>query len=486
MTNQAIIGLGSNIAPEYHIHLAIQVIQKQTKLIRCSEIIVTKPLGYTQQPDFTNTVLLIETRLTFGQLKSSLKSFEQQSGRQKTAQKHAPRTIDCDILLWNKVIVDAEVYHYKFLQKLIQQIEPQIDMMLQIPLTEQMQPHQENQHQNNPSNRKKPSAKTGILLINLGTPTHPTPTAVFRYLRQFLSDPFVIELPRLLWLPVLYGIILPGRSSKVAKKYQQIWQPEGSPLLVNSQKQLKKLKQLLLPNNTEDMPAHPMYHVALAMTYSTPSIQQAMQHFRQNNIRKIIALPLYPQYSYNTHAGIMHQIYRLAESWRWLPEIRIILDYHDHPAYIHACSQKIRQYQHNHGNADKLIFSFHGLPEKAIRKGDPYQQQCYRTAHLIAAELNLTPETWLVTFQSRFGPAAWLTPYTDISLKSLAASGTRTIQMFCPGFSADCLETLEENAEENKNIFLENGGQKFAYIPALNDDDLHIEAICEIVRKHTT
>ena len=179
----------------------------------------------------------------------------------------------------------------------------------------------------------------------------------------------------------------------------------------------------------------------------------------------------------------MYQIHRCMESWRWLPNVRIILDYHDHPAYIQACCARIKQHWQQHNPAEKLVFSFHGLPERAIKKGDPYQQQCYRTAHLIAAQLRLKPEAWLVTFQSRFGPAAWLTPYTDISLEGLAASGTKHVQMFCPGFSSDCLETLEENAQENKEIFLHAGGKTFEYIPALNDLEEHIQAIYRIIKE---
>ena len=470
MLNQVILGIGSNIDPEKHIPKAISAISKLTKLVKRSTIIQTKALEVSNQPDFLNTVLLVQTNLELQQLKHALKKLEQDLGRIKTEDKNGPRIIDCDILLWNKVIVDQEVYKYPFLRDLLKQIEPQIEIILNQP---DLLPHNtDNTH------------TTGILLVNLGTPDSFKPWDIFRFLRAFLSDPFVIGLPRLVWLPLLYGIILPLRSISVARKYAKIWTDQGSPLAVNSHNQLIKMRALLKQTLKQNPDKKQTCHVELAMTYSKPSIAEAMQKFADHQVRKILVLPLYPQYSYSTHVSIFHQVNRLAEQWRWLPQIQFINGYYDHPQYINACCEAITKHWEAHGKAEKLIFSFHGLPEKANQLGDPYQKQSYQSAHLIAEQLQLDPESWMVSFQSRFGPAAWLTPYTDQSLVSLAQAGVKRVQLFCPGFSADCLETLEENAKENKKIFFEAGGEHFEYIAALNDADAHIELMKSLVETY--
>jgi len=308
----------------------------------------------------------------------------------------------------------------------------------------------------------------GVLLTNIGTPENPTPLSVRRYLKKFLSDRRVVEIPRLIWLPILYGFILPFRSKKSAKLYQKIWTPEGSPLLCYSQKLRDALaEKLKIP-------------IALGMHYSEPSIASALLELKKKNIDKIIILPLYPQYSATTTASTFDAVASILKTWRVVPEIRMITDYADHPLYIKALAESIRS---SH-KSQRFIFSFHGIPKKCITAGDPYQTRCETTVALLAQELNLNENDYSLTFQSRLGRAEWLQPYTDKTLQALPENGITDISVICPGFAVDCLETLEEIAIQGKQQFLNQGGKRFQYIPALNDGKNHIELLTEIIKTY--
>jgi ferrochelatase len=304
---------------------------------------------------------------------------------------------------------------------------------------------------------------TGILITNLGTPDAPTPSAVRRYLREFLSDPRVVEIPRAIWLPILYGVILPFRPARTAKTYQTIWTPEGSPLRAISEKQAVGLSSLL------DTP------VALGMRYGSPSISDALESLKYKS--RIIVLPLYPQYCGATTGSTFDAISQVLQKWRKIPTLHFINQYHDHLAYIQALADSIRA----HRKTKKLLFSFHGIPKRSIDLGDPYADQCQKTAELVANNLGLKSQEWQVVFQSRFGPAEWLKPYCVDTLKALPAQGCTAVDVISPGFAADCLETLEEMAIQNQEIFLHAGGKELNYIPALNDSLAHINALAEII-----
>lgn len=312
--------------------------------------------------------------------------------------------------------------------------------------------------------------KVGILLTNLGTPDAPTASALRRYLGEFLADPSVTELPRWLWLPILHGIILQVRPKRSAKLYQKIWTAAGSPLLVTSQTQMTAL--------TERLPVT----FALGMRYGRPSIAEGLAKLQQAQVHHIIIFPLYPQYSSATTGSTFKAISTVLKQWRWIPEIHFIADYHDHSAYIEALATSIQAYWQTHGQPEQLLFSFHGTPQRFSLAGDPYHQQCLTTAQLVASQLALPEHRWQVTFQSRFGREAWLQPYTDHTLQALAQQGTRRVDVICPGFAADCLETLEEIDQENRQLFLAEGGQTFHYIPALNASPAHIHALEAILR----
>lgn len=308
---------------------------------------------------------------------------------------------------------------------------------------------------------------TGILLTNLGTPDAPTPSAIRRYLREFLSDPRVVEIPRAIWLPILYGAILPLRPFDAAKRYQSIWTKEGSPLLHIAQQQKEKLQALL-----------PSVKVALGMRYGNPSIQEALETLK--TVDRLLVLPLYPQYCAATTASTFDAVSHALSQWRVIPEVRFITHYHDKPLYIHALAHHIQQ----HKRSQKLLFSFHGIPQRSIDQGDPYATQCHQTAQLVADALQLSADQWSVVFQSRFGRAKWLQPYCSETLKNLAKSGCTEVDVICPGFSADCLETLEEISIENRNLFFAAGGKQLNYIPALNDSPLHMEALQSLILKN--
>ncbi|MFL2022431.1 ferrochelatase [Klebsiella pneumoniae] len=311
--------------------------------------------------------------------------------------------------------------------------------------------------------------KTGILLANLGTPDAPTPGAVKRYLRQFLSDKRVVDTSRLLWWPLLRGVILPIRSPRVAKLYQSVWMEEGSPLMVYSRRQQQALAARL-----PDTP------VALGMSYGSPSLASAVDDLLAQGVEHIVVLPLYPQYSCSTVAAVWDELARILAKKRAIPGISFIRDYAEHPDYIHALAASVRASFAVHGEPDLLLLSYHGIPQRYANQGDDYPQRCRDTTRELVSSLGLPPERVMMTFQSRFGREPWLTPYTDETLKMLGEKGTKHIQVLCPGFAADCLETLEEIAVQNREIFLEAGGKQYEYIPALNADAAHIEMMVNL------
>ena len=311
--------------------------------------------------------------------------------------------------------------------------------------------------------------KTVILLANLGTPDAPTPGAVKRYLRQFLSDKRVVDTSRLLWWPLLRGVILPIRSPRVAKLYQSVWMEEGSPLMVYSRRQQQALAARL-----PDTP------VALGMSYGSPSLASAVDDLLAQGVEHIVVLPLYPQYSCSTVAAVWDELARILAKKRAIPGISFIRDYAEHPDYIHALAASVRASFAVHGEPDLLLLSYHGIPQRYANQGDDYPQRCRDTTRELVSALGLPPERVMMTFQSRFGREPWLTPYTDETLKMLGEKGTKHIQVLCPGFAADCLETLEEIAVQNQEIFLEAGGKQYEYIPALNADAAHIEMMVNL------
>jgi ferrochelatase len=317
--------------------------------------------------------------------------------------------------------------------------------------------------------------KTGILLINLGTPDAPTSAALRRYLAEFLWDKRLVDLPRPLWWLILHGIILRTRPAKSARAYQRVWSEEGSPLLVISRQQQQKL-QVLFDN---EIPGK--YHVVLGMRYGNPSIATAMEELRGKDVDELVVLPLYPQNSCSTTGSSFDAVAAAMQQHRLVPPLRFIADYHDHPLYIKALANAVREAWQQHAPPDKLLISFHGTPVRFRNEGDAYYEQCQNTARLLTEELGLGAEQWLLCFQSRFGKEEWLQPYTDVSLKQLPTLGVKSVDVICPGFSADCLETLEEIAEENHNYFVQAGGGDFHYIPALNADASHMALLADLV-----
>ena len=327
----------------------------------------------------------------------------------------------------------------------------------------------------NPEFKYDTPATTGILVTNLGTPDAPTPGALRKYLAEFLSDPRVIETPRLLWWPILHGIILRLRPRRSARAYSEVWTEAGSPLLVISEKQCRAIRSALGETGTS-------FHVELGMRYGNPSIRSALEKLRSYNLEKLLILPLYPQYSAATTASTFDAVAVVLKTWRRIPRLRMITSYHDDPGYIDALAESIRAQWAQSGKPDKLLFSFHGLPRDYVLAGDPYSDECHATARLVARQLDLDEDLWEVSFQSRFGPRAWLQPYTDKLLQQWGERGIGHIQVICPGFAADCLETLEEINIQNKAVFLSAGGKKFIYTPALNDQPRHIAALCDLIR----
>ncbi|OOS22455.1 ferrochelatase [Moraxella pluranimalium] len=320
------------------------------------------------------------------------------------------------------------------------------------------------------------SKKTAILLVNLGTPDEPTPSAVRAYLREFLSDTRVIEIPKLIWQIILNAFVLTTRPKRVAHAYQSVWTADGSPLLAILKSQANEL-QAHLSHQGIDTPVYP------ATTYGNPSIKDTMARLSAEGVERFVILPLYPQYSATSTAAAFDKVAEFAMASRNMPEIHFIKDYHDHPLYIDALVASVRRFWDEHGQADKLLFSFHGIPKPYADKGDPYPEQCRKTAVLVADKLGLTANQWAVSFQSRFGAQEWLKPYTDELLESWGAQGV-SVQVASPAFSADCLETLEELAVENRDNFMAAGGKSYAYIPALNTDELHIQMMADILKRY--
>ncbi|MBD3610390.1 MAG: ferrochelatase [Gammaproteobacteria bacterium] len=317
----------------------------------------------------------------------------------------------------------------------------------------------------------------GILLTNLGTPDAPTTSALRRYLKQFLWDPRVVELPRVLWWLILHFIVLVFRPAKSARAYQSIWSKEGSPLLVISQRQREAVEKVLQAKYGDHI------KVALGMRYGNPSIASALTTLQQHNATKIIVLPLYPQYSSATTGSTYDAVSQVMSRWRTVPELHFIDSYYDHDALISALANSVKQ-SGKLETSDKLIFSYHGMPEHTRRSGDPYYEHCQKTSQLLANKLGLGADQWLMTFQSRFGKAEWIKPYTDKTLMALPSEGVTSIAIMCPGFSADCLETLEEIQEENRDYFLAAGGKEYHYIPALNENDEHIACLSAIIARY--
>jgi len=323
------------------------------------------------------------------------------------------------------------------------------------------------------------SGPTGVLLVNLGTPESPAVADVRRYLKEFLWDSRVVELSRPVWWLVLNLVILNTRPRRSARAYAKVWTDAGSPLMVNSRRQHAALQAEL--DQQFDVPVK----VVLAMRYGKPSIAAGMQELRAAGAERVLVLPLYPQYSATTTASIVDAVADELRHWRAVPELRFINDYYEHPSYIKALADSVRDYQTEHGEPDKLLLSFHGIPQDYVDAGDPYAKQCYRTAELLVQALDLPADRWQLSFQSRLGPKQWLQPYTDHTLRALAQEGVKKVQVICPGFSVDCLETLEEVALENRDTFLEAGGEHYAYIPCLNDDASHIRLFSELISRHT-
>ena len=319
--------------------------------------------------------------------------------------------------------------------------------------------------------------RTAVLWCNLGSPDEPTASAVRPYLADFLGDPRVVEIPRALWALILHGIILRTRPAKSAAKYASIWTPEGSPLKVWTKKQATLLAGWLGEKGHR-------VTVRDAMRYGQPSIASRLDELKAEGVTRVLVLQAYPQYSATTTASVIDAINAWSARVRRVPEFRFVNDYHDDPLYIDALAHSVARHWQQNGRADQLVMSFHGIPERNIRLGDPYQAQCIATARLLADTLQLTPAQYRVTFQSRFGRAKWLEPYTEPTLRELGAAGVSRVDVMCPGFPADCLETLEEIAMEGRDAFLGAGGKEFRYIPCLNDSNAWITALAGIADRH--
>jgi len=330
-------------------------------------------------------------------------------------------------------------------------------------------------YQGSPEFSHQQADKIGVLITNLGTPDAPTPKALHRYLKEFLWDPRVVEVPRLIWWFALNGVILRIRPRRSAKSYATVFTDEGSPLLFHTKAQAESLQSHLKGLG------HDNFVVDFAMRYGNPSMASVLESMFNKGVRKLLVLPLYPQYSGSTAASTFDAISADFAKRRWLPDFRFVSHYHDFTPYIDAAAKRIETYWVEHGRADKLMFSFHGVPKSYLLKGDPYHCECHKTSRLIAQKLGISEEEYVTTFQSRFGREEWLKPYTDATLKTFPAQGVKSVQVFCPGFSADCLETIEEIGEENKHYFLEAGGERYEYISALNSRPEHIEALGALV-----
>lgn len=319
--------------------------------------------------------------------------------------------------------------------------------------------------------------RTAVLYCNLGTPDAPDAPAVRRYLADFLGDPRVVEIPRLLWLLILHGIILRTRPAKSAAKYASIWLPEGSPLQVWTEKQAKLLQGWLGQRNHQ-------VKVRWAMRYGSTSIASQLDALKAEGVTRVLVVPAYPQYSATTTASVFDAVYAWASRTRAIPELRFVNRYHDDAGYISALATSAQRYWKANGRPDKLVMSFHGVPERTLHLGDMYHCECFKTARLLAEALNLGKDQYQVTFQSRLGRAKWLEPYTEPSLIAMGKAGVKRVDVICPGFTSDCLETLEEINMEGREAFLHAGGKAFHYIPCLNDDPTWITALCALTEQH--
>ncbi|MHB1057003.1 MAG: ferrochelatase [Rhodanobacter sp.] len=320
--------------------------------------------------------------------------------------------------------------------------------------------------------------QAGVLLVNLGTPTAPTAKAVRPYLAEFLGDPRVIDYPRWLWRLVLHGVILRIRPKRSAHAYARIWDERGSPLRYGSEALASALQTEL------DRQQPGTLRVALAMRYGEPSVAQAIERLQRDGVRRLLVLPLYPQYSATSTGSVIDAVADTFKQLRWPPELRFINDYHDDPGHIDALARGIERWWAANGRGEKLLLSFHGIPERYVRLGDPYAGQCRRTAQLLRERLQLDDDKLIVSFQSRVGRERWLQPYTDATVRELAANGVRKLDVACPGFAVDCLETLEEIAMQNRDFFTAAGGETLRYIPALNDGAEQVESLAALVRRH--
>lgn len=334
------------------------------------------------------------------------------------------------------------------------------------------------QYQSPENFRHDQESSLGILLVNLGTPDAPDTGSVRRYLAEFLSDPRVVEVPRPIWWLILNLYILRVRPSESAKAYQAIWTEQGSPLLLHSQALAESLQQELRSTLGGKV------HVELGMSYGSPSLQSALDKLYEQGAQRIVLLPLYPQYSGTTTASVFEAVIGLLVKRRWIPEFRFINHYHDRRAYIDAIAASVEQHWQEHGRGRRLLFSFHGLPRKLLLAGDPYYCHCQKTARLVAEKLELKDEEWAVSFQSRVGREEWLKPYTDELLESWGKEKLGDIDAICPGFAADCLETLEEVAMRYGELYEEAGGGKLRYIPALNSSAAHTSLLAELIGDH--
>ncbi len=316
--------------------------------------------------------------------------------------------------------------------------------------------------------------RTGVLLSNLGTPDAPTASALRRYLAEFLWDPRVIEMPRLPWWMILHGIILRVRPSRSAALYKKVWTSDGSPLLHIAEQQRQQI-QVALGTDTP---------VVLGMRYGNPSIAQALAELKKQQVERLVVLPLYPQYSGATTGSTFDALSAELQRWRWVPEVRFINTYHQHAGYIASLCESIGRHIERYGIPQKWLFSYHGTPKEYHLKGDPYFCYCQKTTRLVAERMGWSEEQYMTTFQSRFGKAEWLQPYTDTTLEHLPGQGVKSVAVICPGFSADCLETIDEIGRENKEVFMEAGGEQYHYVPALNDDISHIKALVALLEPH--
>lgn len=330
-----------------------------------------------------------------------------------------------------------------------------------------------------PPPEDKQTGRTAVLLVNLGTPDAPTASAVRRYLAQFLSDRRVIDTPRWLWWPILHGVILRLRPRRSARAYASIWTAQGSPLLVLSQALAAALDRRVRAA-TEDHAG-----VALAMCYGRPAIAATVDRLSGEGVRRLLVLPLYPQYSATSTGAVFDAVTSALQRLRWPPELRFVNDYHDEPGYISVLAENVQKYWREHGRAQRLLLSFHGIPQRYVRLGDPYRDQCMVTAQRLRERLGIGEDACSVAFQSRVGREPWLMPYTDETLEQLPGQGVRHVQVLCPGFAVDCLETLEEIAETNRHLFLAAGGERMEYIPAPNAEAAHVEMLFRLLSRHT-